>query len=97
MTRGSKPRPLSEIMPERVESLGASGRFLDATIISTWQDLSGSRVSLATEATWIEENRLFVKLSSASWRQELHLQRRTWCRKLNEQLGRDEIKEIVFR
>ena len=95
--RRSRPRPLGEIMSELVESLGAESRLGEGAVISAWQDVSGRQVSRATEAIWIEKKRLFVKLSSASWRQELHLERQAWCDRLNEQLGREAIDEIVFR
>ena len=84
-------------MAELVKSLDASSRFGEGVVISAWQDISGRQVSQATEAVWVEQRRLVVRLSSASWRQELHLQRTAWRDRLNEQLGREMIDEIVFR
>ena len=95
--RGSKPQPLGDLMRELVEELGMSSRFGKATVISVWQDISGSQIGQVTESVRVEERRLVVKLNSASWRQELHLQRRLWCKKLNAGLGRPLIDEIVFR
>ncbi len=84
-------------MTELVESLDASSRFGEGVIISAWQDISGRQVRRATESIRVEQRRLVVRLNSASWRQELHLQRGAWCDRLNEQLGRKMIDEIVFR
>ncbi len=84
-------------MAELVESLDASSRFGEGVIISAWQDISGRHVSRATESIRVEQRRLVVRLNSASWRQELHLERGAWRDRLNEQLGRKMIDEIVFR
>jgi len=97
MKKGSYPRPLGEIMEELVKDLGPETRLFEASIVAAWQDISGRQIQDSTERVWLEKRRLFVKVSSASWRQELHLQRRTWCDRLNQELGRDVVDEIIFR
>lgn len=84
-------------MKDLVSELGHTSRFGEATIIAAWQDISGPRIRQVTETAWLEDRKLVVKLSSASWRQELHLQRTAWCQRLNEKLGRKAVDEIVFR
>ncbi|MFV1980585.1 MAG: DUF721 domain-containing protein [Rhodothermia bacterium] len=97
MKRGSRPRPLGDIMKELLKNLGPGTRLFEASVIAAWQDISGRQIRKATERVWLEKRRLFVKVSSASWRQELHLQRRAWCDRLNQELGRDVVDEIIFR
>ncbi|MFC2085721.1 DUF721 domain-containing protein [Bacteroidota bacterium] len=92
-----KPRSLGDIMKEVVEGLGPTSRLAEGAIIAAWQDLSGSQIKSATDAVRVEKRKLIVKLNSASWRQELHLQRRMWRDRLNAELGREAIDEIVFR
>ena len=84
-------------MKELVEDLGSETRLAEGSIIAAWQDISGRQILTATESVWLEKRKLFVKLNSASWRQELHLQRSAWRDRLNQELGRDAIDEIVFR
>lgn len=84
-------------MHELMRKLDAGSKLGNATIVSTWQDVSGEQVAHVTDKVWIEKRRLFVKISSASWRYELHLQRREWCARVNEKLGKKMIDEIVFR
>ncbi len=97
MKRGSQPRPLGDIMKELLKNLGPGTRLFEASVIAAWQDISGRRIQNATERVWLEKRRLFVKVSSASWRQELHLQRGAWRDRLNQELGREVVDEIVFR
>ena len=63
----------------------------------TWAVLAGPQINAVTHSAWVKGNRLYVKLTSAAWRQELHLRREEWRRQLNEQLGADLVREIVFR
>ena len=97
MKKSSQPRPLGDIMKDLIEGLGPRTRLAEATVIAAWQDVSGRKIQHATERVWLDKRRLFVKLRSASWRQELHLQRATWCDRLNKELGRNAVDEIVFR
>jgi len=94
---GKKPQPLGTLMHELMKKLDAGSKLGEATIVSAWQDVSGQQIAQITEKVWIEKKRLFVKVSSAPWRYELHLQRREWCSRLNEKLGKRMIEEIVFR
>ncbi len=40
---------------------------------------------------------LYVKITSAAWRQELHMNRRKWRDRLNGALEAELVDEIVFR
>ena len=84
-------------MTDLIEGLGPQTRLAEGAVIAAWQDVSGRKIERATERIWLDKRRLIVKLRSASWRQELHLQRATWCSRLNQELGRDAVDEIVFR
>ena len=91
------PQPLSNLMQELMRSLDRGSKFGEATIVSAWQDVSGTQVANVTEKVWVEKKRLFVKVNSAPWRNELHLQRREWCDRVNQKLGKRLIDEIIFR
>lgn len=95
--RGKPPQPLSSVLGELMRQLDADSKLGEASIISAWQDVSGEQIANVTEKIWVEKKRLFVKISSAPWRYELHLQRREWCDRVNQQLGKRSITEVVFR
>jgi len=91
------PQPLSALIHDLMRELDSGSKLGEARIVSAWQDVSGRPVSAVTEKVWVEKKRLFVKVNSAPWRYELHLQRREWCKRLNDKLGQWLIDEIVFR
>lgn len=94
---GKQPQPLSALMHELMKKLDAGSKLGEATIVSAWQDVSGRQIASVTEKVWVEKRRLFVKVRSAPWRYELHLQRRAWCERVNEKLGKQMIDEVIFR
>jgi len=94
---GSKPRALGDILKELVADLDTQTKLGEAAVVAAWQDVSGPQVKQVTEKVWMDRKTLFVKLSSASWRHELHMQRGAWCERLNRELGRNAVDQIVFR
>lgn len=91
------PKALGDVLHNVIERLGIRKELDEARAIETWAALAGPRVNGVTDKAWIRHGTLFVKIRSATWRHELHLQRRAWCDRLNEQLGERLIDEIVFR
>ncbi|NNF57637.1 MAG: DUF721 domain-containing protein [Rhodothermaceae bacterium] len=91
------PRPLSAILGELIEKLGYREGIDAARAVEAWPELAGPTVANVTESVWMRDGRLFVKVRSAAWRHQLHLQREGWRHRLNDHLGREVVDEIVFR
>ncbi len=91
------PRPLGAVLREVIERLGLKSRIEAAQVVETWAALAGPQINRVTDAVWVRDGTLYVKLTSAAWRHTLHLQREQWRLRLNEALGKPLIQEIVFR
>ncbi len=90
-------KPLKDILGEVVRGMGIEGPLARGHVIATWENIMSPQMKQHIEKCWVKGDRLFVKVSAASWRQELHLRREDWRRRLNEELGADSIREIIFR
>ena len=97
MAYSNSPQPLGAVMRELIDRLGFREKIDEARAVETWAHLAGPQINGMTERAWVRDGTLFVKIRSASWRHQLHLQRRAWCERLNAELERDVIQEIVFR
>lgn len=97
MAYSNAPRPLSAILNELVDRLGYREGIDAARAVEAWPELAGPTVAQVTESIWMRDGRLFIKVRSAAWRHQLHLQREGWRRRLNEHLGREVVDEIIFR
>jgi hypothetical protein len=78
-------------------SPSVEGKLRQGRIIAAWEDVIGERIGEQVEKSWLKDGKLFVRIKSPVWRQELHLNRASWCRRLNDELDGDEVTEIVFR
>lgn len=97
MPAQNNPRPLGEVLQEVLDQLGVQHKIDEARVIETWASLAGTDINSVTDSAWLEGSTLYVKITSAAWRQELHMNRRQWRERLNDALDTDLISEIVFR
>ncbi len=95
--RSSKTLALSDLIDSAIDDLGLRTGLNEAEAVEVWHDLVGPRIGKVTEKVWTRRGKLYVKLTSATWRQELHMHRAQWRDRLNETLGRKIIHEIVFQ
>ena len=91
------PQPLGEVLQSVIDRMGLRTRINEARIIEAWAMLAGPQINGVTSSAWMKGRKLFVKVTSAAWRQELHMRRREWKQRLNDELGEDLVQEIVFR
>ena len=97
MSSGNRPQPLGEIMQELIDEMGLKPRIDGARVVEAWAFVAGTKINSLTQKAWFRSGKLYVKISSATWRHELHLRRREWLRRLNKELGEEIVEEIVFR
>lgn len=97
MSAQDRPRPLGDVLQEVIEQLGVQDKIDEAQVVETWATVAGSEINGVTESAWMKGSTLYVKITSAAWRQELHMNRRKWRKRLNGALETDLVDEIVFR
>jgi predicted nucleic acid-binding Zn ribbon protein len=97
MSSNDGPRPLGEVLKEVIDELGVQDEIDEARVIETWASVAGTKINSVTESAWMKGSTLYVKITSAAWRQELHMNRRKWRERLNGEFDTDLVDEIVFR
>ncbi len=97
MSRSNVPRPLGAVLKDLVSTPRFKTRFSSAQIVAAWTDIAGERIGKEVERAWVKDKKLFVRIKSSVWRHELHLNRTSWRQRLNEELGDERVKEIIFR
>lgn len=97
MAAQNRPRPLGDVLKEVINELGLEEKIDEARVVETWAALAGTEINSVTESAWMKGSTLYVKITSAAWRQELHMNRRKWRERLNGTLDAELIDEIVFR
>ena len=93
----SQPQKLGDVLKALIDRLGIREELDDAAIVEAWAAVAGPEVNAYTETAWMRGRKLFVKITSAARRNQLHMRRSALKRQLNLELGSDVIDEIVFR
>ena len=97
MSTNDGPRPLGDVLQEVIDELGVRKEIDEARVIETWASVAGDKINEVTESAWMKDSTLYIKITSAAWRQELHMNRRKWRERLNGEFESDLVKEINFR
>lgn len=66
-------------------------------VAELWAEVVGQGVNRYTVNRYVKDGCLYVRLSSATLRNELMLGRSVLVKRLNEAVGREVIKDIIFR
>lgn len=97
MPSSHSPKSLTDLLGAVIKDLGIKRKLDEVRTIEVWATLAGPQINGVTQSAWVRGDKLYVKITSAAWRQELHLRRGQWQERLNEQLGDELVREIVFR
>ena len=87
---------LKEVINEVVEDAGIRSAINQEAAIILWEEVVGEVVSSVTKAERVESGTLTVKVETAVWRQELHMQKEEVINKINKKIGTKAIREIRF-
>jgi predicted nucleic acid-binding Zn ribbon protein len=97
MAPQNRPQPLGDVLKDVIDQLGVQEKIDEARVVETWASVAGTDINSVTDSVWMDGSTLYVKITSAAWRQELHMNRRKWRERLNGALESDLVEEIVFR
>lgn len=93
----SDAQRLGTVLDAFLNQAGFRERLDAARAVDAWPVVAGEAVAGVTEQVWMREGTLHVKVRSAAWRHQLHLQREAWRDRLNVYLERAVVREVVFR
>jgi predicted nucleic acid-binding Zn ribbon protein len=95
--RNAEAQSLGEVLKQLISRMGIGRKLDEARMVDAWGIVAGPQVIAVTDSVWVKGNKLFVRITSSTWRHELHLQRQQWKSKLNEYLEGDFVDEVIFR
>ncbi|OGQ78323.1 MAG: hypothetical protein A3F90_01720 [Deltaproteobacteria bacterium RIFCSPLOWO2_12_FULL_60_19] len=87
---------VGEILDQSLKRLELAGQLSDYGVWPIWNDKVGPTIARNAQPEKIRNGTLFVKVSSPIWMQQLHYMKDTIADKLNQELGREAVKNIFF-
>ncbi|MCH7819180.1 MAG: DUF721 domain-containing protein [Candidatus Marinimicrobia bacterium] len=88
---------LSEAMEELVEKIGIRQSVLSDRARDVWKEAVGDLINSNTTLENIERDKIIVIVSNETWRKELLDRKEEIIIKINDLIGENAIKDIIFR
>lgn len=88
---------LSEVMEELVERIGIRQSVLSDRARDVWKEAVGDLINSNTTLENIERDKIIVIVSNDTWRKELSERKKEIITKINDLIGENAIKDIIFR
>ncbi len=79
-----------------LKKFGIDGAIAQNKALNIWNEIVGDTVARNTQPERVEHGVIIVKVSSPTWRQELHFQKKEIIQKINNTIGKNVIKDIRF-
>ena len=95
--RREKSLPISAVFELYVKENGLSEGLLGVDVVHTWDNVIGPVIAKYVLSRYFREGKLVCTISSASARNAISLNRVAYIKKINEELGREVVKEIILR
>jgi len=88
---------LSEVMEELVEQIGIRQSVISDRARDVWKEAVGDLINSNTTLENIERDKIIVIVSNDTWRKELSERKKEIITKINDLIGENAIKDIIFR
>lgn len=66
-------------------------------VLHLWPSVVGERMNEVIKDVRFEGNKLIVKVENEAWRHEIHMNRFSIAKKLNDRVDSKVVKEIIVR
>lgn len=88
---------VSDVLKQFVESNNLQKGIDKVDVRDAWKNLMGNGVNNYTREIMLKGTTLYVELTSAVLREELSYGKEKIVKMINEEMGREVIKEVVLR
>lgn len=95
--RTGSPQHIGSVLADLIARLGIGPRLMEEKAVEAWAELAGPSIIAVTDSVRMRSGRLIIKITSPTWRYELNLQREEWRDRVNDYVGEDIVREVVFR
>jgi predicted nucleic acid-binding Zn ribbon protein len=91
-----EPTLLGALVQEQIERLGLGKKIKERQALLVYKEVVGEKIAAVSEATDIQGGKLFVKVSSPAWKEELMFTRHQIAEKINRKMEADVVKQVFL-
>ncbi|MBZ0242920.1 MAG: DUF721 domain-containing protein [Bacteroidales bacterium] len=89
--------PLGDVIRQLLKVYGWESKLDEVKLINSWAKVMGKNIQQKTLDLHVERKVLFVHLDSDALKHELSFGKSLIVKNLNEEAGKEVIREVVFR
>lgn len=94
--RATHPERIDKVLVRTLKGLRIDRRLKEQSALLNWSKVVGDRIAAQTNPLRVKDSILFVRVTSASWRNELVFLKSKIIKELNQSVKANVIKDIVF-
>jgi len=95
--RFDKPKPLKDALEDFLEKFPQKKKLKQGMILSSWREVVGTKMAEQCTDVHFEGDKLIIEVLHPVWRNEIHMNRFSIMKKLNNKVKGNVIKEVVVR
>ena len=95
--RTSNPKHIGNALSSTIHQLGIESKIKQGEVLDAWSRIVGEQIAKVTSADRIENGKLFVHVTRATWRNELVFLKQALITKVNKEMNQEIVKDIIFR
>ncbi len=90
------PEAVAALIEGVLEDLGAAGKVRECQALLAWESVAGPHLARHARAIRVLRGRLQLAVPSAVWRTHLSFSKQQLVERINQRLGRQVIRDLVF-
>ncbi|WP_234567473.1 DUF721 domain-containing protein [Rhodohalobacter sp. 614A] len=97
MAFGRKPKALNNLLQEFMDKIPQKTEMKRGMVLHYWPDVVGGKIAEVTKQIRFDGSKLIVTVENEAWRYEIHKNRFTIAKKLNDRVESKVVKDIIVR
>lgn len=97
MAFGRKPKALNELLKEFMEKIPQKAEMKRGLVLHYWPEVVGDKINAVTKKVKFDGSKLIVIVENEAWRYEIHSNRYSIAKKLNDRVDSKVVKDIIVR
>jgi predicted nucleic acid-binding Zn ribbon protein len=93
----SDNKPLKDVINQMLRAYGLGDKLDEMSLVKSWEDVVGKMIAKHTSEIYFKSGILYVKLDSATVRQELSYAKSALIEQLNRKAGKRMLTDIIFK
>lgn len=90
-------KQLNEVLEQLFKAYGWTEKMDGVKVVNAWEKVVGSIVANHTTNLYVNRGVLFVTVDSGALAHELYMERSEIASKINKEIGKKVIKELVIK